>query len=388
MTSRQMLAVKAVGITLLAFLLSRLIVAPFSASTSSIFASPEQTDFILSDFYAQVANKRPVRELSDKMVVIDIDRADRYQIADLIAVVNMCAPKVIGVDVNFEDAREDDSMLLEAISSSPDIVLPVGLKPSEKEPSGFTISDKPFFYDSLGNVGYGAVNLPGKYAISSIREFPVSFKMEDGSEQLSFVSMLAQKAAPEAYSKLRARKSELEAIDYASLEFPVMTMEEVYERPEALEGKIVLIGAVNDASDMHSTPVTRSMAGLTIHAYSLATVLSGKYYRQLPGFVDDIIAFVLCYIIVLVTIGMTSKFRGLLLRTLQVLLAYLSIRVGYGLYVDQHVIANFSMTFLMVAFGPFAVDIWNGVHATIEVASSRVKRLLARPRGGAADDFA
>lgn len=372
LSPKKTLALKALGVTILAFILSEMLVAPFSASTSSIFSSPQQTDFILSDFYAQVADKRPVRELSNEMVVVDIDRAGREEIAELISLVNMCGPKAVGVDINFEVAHEDDSILLSAVAESPCIVLPLGLQ--QTSGGDFEIADKPFFYSDMEGVNYGAANLPGKKAVSSIREFPVSFKMKDGSEQLSFVAVLAQKAAPEAYQHLRERKSNLEAIDYASLEFPIMSIPEVYEHPEALDGKIVLIGAVNEASDMHATPVARSMAGLSIHAHALATVLKGKYYTQLPKWVDYAIAYLLCYIIVMITMGMTSKFRGILLRTVQVSLAYLSIRIGYSLYVDYNIIANFSITFLMVAFGPFAVDIWNGLHATLEVAAAQMGR--------------
>ncbi|MDE6792817.1 MAG: hypothetical protein K2J48_07030, partial [Muribaculaceae bacterium] len=118
------LVMKAAGMTALAFVLSWLLTAPFSASTSAIFSSPEKTDFILSDFYAQVADRRPVRNLSDRIVIIDIGRANRDEIAALIGDVGLCAPDAVGVDVNFEEARDDDSNLIAALASVEKIVMP------------------------------------------------------------------------------------------------------------------------------------------------------------------------------------------------------------------------------------------------------------------------
>lgn len=371
---------KALGIAILAFVLSELLSAPFSASTSSIFSSPEKTDFVLSDFFAQVANKRPVRNLSDKVVMVDIDRADRDGIAELLSTIALCAPKAVGVDINFEEARDDDSKLLEALGSIPTVVLPLGLEKEGKTGGSFRIAERPFFFGSLPGVGYGAANLPGKYAISSIREFPVGFPIEGGDTIPSFVVAIAEKVDPEAYGKLLERGNEVETIDYASLEIPVMSIADVYETPEALEGKIVMVGAVNEASDMHSTPVARAMAGLSIHAYALSTVLSGNYYSTCPRGLDYLISAVLCFILVYLNIAIKAKVKGLFLRILQVVLVYLIVRIGYSLYVDQRIIVNFALTLLMVAFGSFAIDIWNGTEGLIEIISGWWKRLFVRGR--------
>ncbi len=372
------LLLKALGITILAFVLSELLAAPFSASTSSIFSSPEKTDFVLSDFFAQVANKRPVRELSDKVVLVDIDRADRDGIAELLSTIALCAPKAVGVDINFEEAREDDSRLLEAIGSLPSVVLPLGLERDSASVNRFKVVEQPFFYGSLDGVNYGAANLPGKYTISSIREFPVGFPVEGGDTIPSFVAAIAGKVDPQAYANLIERGNEVETIDYASLEIPVMSIADVYENPEILEGKIVMVGAVNEASDMHSTPVARAMAGLSIHAYALSTVLSGNYYSTCPRYLDYLISAILCFILIYLNIAIKAKVKGLFLRLLQVVLVYLIVRIGYTLYVDHRIIVNFALTLLMVAFGSFAIDIWNGTEGLIEIITGWWRRLFGK----------
>lgn len=369
---RERMLLKAGGITALAFLLAQLLSSPFSASVTSLFATPEKNDFILSDFYAQVADRRPVREMSDKIVMVDIGHHDREDIVELLEVVRMCEPTAIGVDINFAEAHEDDSRLLNFIATTPNAVFPLGLGATDNSHKEFVVTDHPFFLDSLKDVKFGASNLPGKFARSSIREFPVSFNVKEGGELPSFVAAVAEVANADRFKELKARESKIEPIDYVSMEIPVMSYEEVFSNPEPLIGKVVMVGAVDEASDMHATPVAHSMAGLNIHSHALSTVLTGRYYRQLPRYVDYIVACLLCYLVVLISIGMTYKVKGLILRVLQITLAYLSVRIGYALYVDYRIIANFSTTFLMVAFGPFAIDVWNGSIGLGEFLHDRV----------------
>lgn len=363
--------------TAMAFLLSWLLTAPFSASTSAIFSSPEKTDFILSDFYAQVADRRPVRNLTDKIVVIDIGRAGRDEIAELISSVSMCSPKAVAVDVNFEEARADDSKLLEALQGTEKIILPVSVK-SGADPSTFELDDRPFFYGHLPNVKYGAVNLPGKFEGATIREFGVKYPLEKGGEMPSFVTAIAKETSPDRAAELLSRGHFLETIDYPSREIPEISIDEFYAAPEMVVNKIVMIGAVNEASDMHGTPVRSSMAGIKIHAQGLATVLDGRYYSSLPKWFDNLIAMLLCFFMILLSIGLTTKFKGIIIRIVQVVLVYLAIRIGYSLYVDHRVIGDFSLTMLMIAFGTFAIDIWNGLEGAGNVMAGWIRKFGRR----------
>ncbi|MDE6753819.1 MAG: CHASE2 domain-containing protein, partial [Muribaculaceae bacterium] len=331
-------------------------------------------DFVLSDFYAQVADRRPVRNLSNKILIIDIGRADRDEIATLIESVGLCEPLAVGVDVNFEEPKEDNTHLLEALGSVSQIVLPVSVKVGKKADE-FEIDEHPFFYGDLPNVRYGAVNLPGKFEGATIREFSVFYPMEDGNRQQSFVAALGEMVSKEKYNDLMARGSRLETIDYPSREIPVTDMETFYANPEWAEGKIVLIGAVNEASDMHGTPVRSSMAGIMIHAQALSTILDGSYYSSLPKWFDEFIAVALCFVMILMSIGLTTKFKGILIRFVQVILVYLAIRIGYSLYVDHRVILDFSLTLLMIAFGTFAIDIWNGLDGMRQVGVNWIKKI-------------
>lgn len=374
---------KALGITLLALLLSKCLTAPFTASTSAIFALPDKSDFILPDLFAQVADSRPVRQFDDRIVVIDIGDDGRDEIAALLETLALCSPAAVGLDVNFADAREDDSRLIRAIAMHPGIVLPLGVESADMKACGddsekFSVSDTPFFYGRLQGPDYGVVNFPSKDAKATIREMPLGFPMSDGRELPSFAMLLARKVAPDAVEALKKRGNQREYISFHSKEYTVMPSSAVADRAEEIVGKIVLIGACGDISDMHPTPVDASMPGILIHAGAISTLLDDAWLSPLPEYVDDIAAMVICFIIVIATIGIRSGVRGLIIRIMQILAAYLAVRIGYGLYVDHNIVCNLSHTLLMIAFGLFAVDIWNGGATLGGIAIGKTKQFINR----------
>lgn len=372
-----LLILKALGITILALTLSLALEAPFTASTSAIFSNPEKNDFTLSDIYAQIADNRPVRTLDDRIAIIDIGHGGREEIAEILEVLALCGPKAVGVDINFEDPHDDDSRLLHAISSLPEVVLPIGV---EADKRAFSISDAPFFHDTLPGPSYGVINFPAASSKSCIREFAVDFPMADGTTAPSFVTALLEKSDPDAAARLRERGNRHETSSYHSREYNITDLDGIIDNPELIAGKTVLIGALDEASDMHSTPVNSYMPGVLIHAHALSTAMDGDWYATLPRWADYLIACAVCFMIVLATTGIRNGVRGLIVRILQIVLAYLAVRVGYTLFVDRHLICNFSNTLLMIAFGLFAVDIWNGIAALIAMSAARIREFRKRNR--------
>lgn len=88
-----LLALRVTGITVLAFILSFFLASPVSFSVSSIFSSPEKEDTQISDFFAQVANRRPVRVLDPEIVIVDIASADRQEMTSLFEMIGLCDPR-------------------------------------------------------------------------------------------------------------------------------------------------------------------------------------------------------------------------------------------------------------------------------------------------------
>ena len=355
-------ALKSALITFMACLLAYLIVAPLSESLfAKLFSGAETSDFNMSDMFIQFADSRPVRHLDDRIVLVDIGYAGRGEIAEALDVIAIAEPKVVGLDVNFPEPKgEADTELLSSIMSQKKIVLPLVMEDKNKT---FTIAEKPFFYDSLGNsVKYGAVNLPAKSATANIREFEVEYSQGAKMEPIpSFVVEMVRLGDPEAYTELKKRGNERETIDYASKEFTVIPIDRILDRADELTGKYVLVGSMGDAYDMHSTPLNSYQSGLMIHASALSTILDGKWFVYLPDIIDYITAAVLCFLLVFASEMILGKGKDLALRLLQLFILILIVWIGYNLFIDHHTIIDLSYTFFVVGIGLFVEELCDGV---------------------------
>lgn len=373
---------KALGITALAFLLSYVFMSPLSASTSAFFSTPEKNDFTITDFYNVVADSRAVSYLDTNIVIVNVDKSDRNDIAEMLEIISLCSPKAIGVDVMFKDPREGDEFLLEALNGCSALVLPVGLRPTNSADS-FNVEICSFFYapDSPDSPKvepaiYAATSMPSKYAGSMVREMRPFFVVSSGDTILSFPTALARLADPECYEELRNRRHKLEPICFHSRRFMVIEPEELMTYADSLSGKIVILGALNEIGDLHPTPVNASMPGVLIHAHSAATILDRAYMTTLPKWVNILIGFVICFSIVLAHIKLNSGISGLVIRLLQVAFLWIVVQLGYWLFITHNILIDFSYALLMLAFGLFACDIWNGVHTIIKkIISHRQKKL-------------
>lgn len=353
--------IKALGITLLAFTLSFILMQPFSFSAASLLSSSDGNDFTINDFYNKVADSRHIATLDSNIVVVDIAESDRNGIAEILETVALCGPRAVGLDVLFADSREGDGRLIEAVRNCPNIVLAASVK-KDAGADRFTIDEETYFADSLGEVQVGAINFPTQQTNRTIREFRPDYTAADGSDIPSFALALSEMNAPDSHNTeiFRARDNEHETIRYYSRIFKTFTPDNLIEHAEELCDKIVMIGAMTDPGDIHATPVTNSMPGILIHAHAVATILSGSYFYQLHQYVNWAIAFISCFVVIFLSLSLNIGIKGLLLRVLQVGLLYLSIRVGYYFFIEHNVIINFSHTLLMLTFGLFACDIWIG----------------------------
>ena len=168
---------KAIGITTLAFVLSTVLMRPFSFSASAFLSNPEKSDFAITDFYSIVADARPVRTIDDRIVIINLSGLDREGIASVLDLMPLLAPQAVGLDVAFIEPHDDDTHLLQAIAACPNLVLPVTLA-HDARTGRFSMAEKSFFTDSTAaHVPVGATNLPAKYAKSTIREFQSYFPL-------------------------------------------------------------------------------------------------------------------------------------------------------------------------------------------------------------------
>ncbi|MDE5940570.1 MAG: CHASE2 domain-containing protein, partial [Muribaculaceae bacterium] len=211
----------ALGMTMLAFMLSTVLMAPFSFSASAFLSNPEKSDFAITDFYSIVADSRPVRSIDDEIVIVNLNGLDRDGIAGVLELMPLLDPAAVGLDVAFVEPRDNDTLLLDAIAACPRLVMPVSLV---HNPSGndFSLGEISFFATSAAaGVPLGATNLPARYAKSTIREFqtffPLSSPVASYSDSIpSFAVAVAATARPEQAERLFRRGRSLEMINYPS----------------------------------------------------------------------------------------------------------------------------------------------------------------------------
>ncbi len=374
---------QALGVTILAFVLSLVLMSPFSFSATALLAAPDQNDFTINDFYNMAADGRAVRTLDPDVVIVDITECDRLGTAQVLDFIRECSPRAVGVDIVFRAPSDNDSLLVATLRAMPQAILAETVRPAGQNDDGrFEFDEISFFRDSLPAYKGGVVNLPTATNSSPVREFAPEYPLTGDRVAQSFASAVARQAYPEKWADLARRENKLEVINFVSRSYLIYTPEEMVANADELYGKVVLVGAMREVADMHPTPVKRRMSGVEIHARAISTILNQSYYRKLPDAANWGIAFLLAFSVILCSLTLPVAGRGLLLRLFQISLLYIIIRVGYTLFVDHSVIINFSYSLLMVAFGLFAADVWLGFSALGRWFLSLFRRKGDRARDG------
>lgn len=362
-------------ITALAFLLSLLFAQPLTFSAGALMQTSDKQDFNMTDFYNIVADSRPVKSLDRDVVIVDIANTDRDDVIDVLDVLSFMNPRAIGLDVTFNEPRPGDERLLDAISRLPNLVMAVGVSQQPGSKDSFLVDDYSYFYpDSCETHSHGVVNLPTRTGGSTVRNFIVEFHSASGENIPSLAYAVAAMADPDAARALKLRGNSAEAIDYPSRIFTIIPWQELPDRAADVDGKVVLVGAIGELGDSHATPVNDRMSGVMIHAHALSTILRANYFTVVPRAVNMLIAFIICFLLCFTNTAYRSPARGMWLRIGQIAVLYAIIRIGYWLYIDRHVIVDFSYSMLMLAFGFFAFDIWLGVTHYISKAYNHFRK--------------
>lgn len=330
------------AIVLLAFALSWFLI--YDISSMSYFSPLEKSsDFETSDFYQLVSDSRAVRTLNDDIVVVSVDDLSREEITDALEMISLCDPAAVGIDILFGFPQDDDYRLVEVLSGMHNVVVP---------------DTSSYIYSSCPGLIQGSVYLEADSYRSTVRECST-----DGT----FTAVLASLYRPETALPDRMR------IEYPGVEFNVIHAAELAEAPELLEGKIVLVGVVNDYSDVHPTPVDDAMPGILIHAAAIATMLSPDRVTDFPEWADWLVAILLCYVFVSSTrVLKRFDWGDMVMRVVQIAVLVLIIIIGTEMYVSHRIEINFSRPLVMVAAGTLAVDVWNGMAGLVGIIRHRV----------------
>lgn len=354
------LPLKSVVITVMTLACSHLVV--YDLMEVSFFSPMEKaSDFRFSDFYTIVADDRAVSELDENIVLVPVDGLTRREMARAIDDIDFSGPAAVGLDIAFAPPSDPlDDPLAESLASCANLVMPVRVEYGDSSTHLSHLS----YYDHIVNPqgGYAAVNIQGDARQrSTVREFTASFPTEEGTIP-ALAMALVEIAHPEAARKLQERGGKDEYIRFHSRKLEIIEPDEIIDSQDLLQGKIVLVGKMQNAGDLHVTPLDNFTPGLLIHAHTAATILSGDYIMALTPFQSYAVAALACFIIVWINMWLIENPVGpLVVRVVQVGLLYLMIVGGTWAYIRHSVDLNFSFALLSASLGVAACDVYIGL---------------------------
>ncbi|MCX6250190.1 MAG: CHASE2 domain-containing protein [Bacteroidetes bacterium] len=269
-------------------------------------------DFQYSDIlYSKIRSRQNL--LDTNIVLISIDTLKRESIAQELKNINKFSPKVVGLDIIFEQLKDpvSDSLLKIILAQTPHLVMADYAKENEKGEIEKLQTSNPYF----GEYPAGHVNLSGADPeTTTIRTFQPLLYL-NGKEIPSFSAEILRLYNPYASSKLLSYKDKQVIINYIGnynsfLHFSSNDVLNNGPNLTRIRDKIVLIGNFYPDSlnlsleDKFFTPLNKEisgrswpdMHGMVIHANIISMVLKDNFIYVIPAWVGILIAFLICYL--------------------------------------------------------------------------------------------
>ncbi|BAO74637.1 adenylate cyclase [Winogradskyella sp. PG-2] len=260
-------------------------------------------DFKFTDiFYSKRLDKE---QLNDKIILVNIKHADRFQLSRTITEIQKQKPKVIGVDIIFKDRKLEftDSILKHLLVENKNIVT------AYYHENDSIVYNHNYFKVKDEKKGYINLNLKGQNTV--IRDF-IGVKGKDNKEY-AFAVQLALNAG---YIDKEYASKELKKpipINYIGnqdvfLNFDIDKISSSDKIP-ALKDAVVILGYFGDGKeefdieDRHFTPLNEEWVGravpdtygVVVHANILNMLSKQNLIYRVTVFSTYLIAFILCF---------------------------------------------------------------------------------------------
>ncbi len=234
--------------------------------------------FSMTDIYYRIqhSGNPSVNQQITLVDMTELSARDRDKIAKVVQEISELNPTVLGVDIIFENLKENeesDEMLVDAFFNAPEnTVLTYKLTEPDVKSKTFTSAVHSFFveYTHQSEGTCNVVNSPYR----SMSTYPTYF-MQNGDTLFSFPVVMARKLGV----SIPQKKDFI--INYKGTVFPVVKWNEIGQHKDLIENRIVLLGAMNEESDKHQTPLGQ-MAGMEILAYALLSIIEGDHVFEAP----------------------------------------------------------------------------------------------------------
>ena len=354
-------------------------------SVLSLFSPLEgDSDFQLSDLYTKVADRRPVSQCSDDVVVVATDGCRRSDIVDLIAALETFSPAAIGVDVNFRYPSEDDTRMIEVFDACENLTLPLILsQDSDGETFQVDENENSFLTSWLDSERFSVVNLERYTMWGSVRTFRPTYSTPEGVIP-GFALRLAFLADPEKAEAFTSRKHDSEYINYPSRTFEVLEPGDIINEDGSLDdgvknsicGRVVLLGDLDNSKDVFPVPHKEMMPGVMIHAHCVDTILAGRGIDSMPMWLNIVLSVILCFVFALLHLSVERRLDNgvdFVMRVFQILLMFVLYWLGCVLYIRNYYV-DMSLVLLMVVTSALSMDICSGVAQILSQIINRFKK--------------
>lgn len=265
-------------------------------------------DFDSNDMSYSKLGKAAHTEIDTNIVIINIGHADREGIAYIIEKTASLQPKVMALDVVFDEARDPskDSLLRETFKRNKNLVVAVKYQLDSAEKM---IVTRNYFKDDAHQYGY--VNFPNEDKETTRYFFPL--KKTHDTTFTFFSSAILKIYDTVAYKKLIKKGDSKVMINYSrhTNQYLVVNGDELLldnVDSSAIRGKIALLAYVNtnpdDIEDKKFTPMNEKYAGkshpdmngIVIHANIISMALENNYIKKLPLWGNLLIAIFVCWL--------------------------------------------------------------------------------------------
>ena len=281
-------------------------------------------DFDLTHIYYSKIRDPQTVPYENKVVIVNIGKLKRRDIAQQINILNKYKAKVIGIDARFYALPEDneyydpvgDFLLQQAFKNTENIV--IGSELVNPDPKKQVWDSLKLPQESiLPHVTTGFVNIGNKEGsdFPFWGNIPPKEKVKSGEKIHCFAAEVMRLYNPSIAEEFLNRSNEEEIIyfkgnldKYTKLEAS-QVLEEDFS-PELIEGKIVLMGYMgtgyNDYffdEDKFYTPLNSNllgrsipdMFGVVVHANILSMMFDKTYINKMPEMASIIVAILICY---------------------------------------------------------------------------------------------
>lgn len=253
--------------------------------------------FSFTDIYYQLYSEVSTPDTSQVVTIVDMtDIFSRGKMASLLEDIEAGQPKVIGVDVVFENEKDDfegNDSLMTVVSSYDNIVFSVKFLGFSDQEQQYTQERHSFFVDILP-IKEGFTNVPRGSLYDVTKRVVPRRATSKGKLHPSLVAgVLTEYTGQDMWHG----DEEMIQVNFTPRKFVVLSPDEVRLHPELIHGRIVMLGAMYEDPDTHWTPIGK-MAGVELLAYAVVTVLEKKEVYKLPFAMSCILAFLTTMLLV------------------------------------------------------------------------------------------